>query len=105
MDSEFVKESEHIEDRQEMESGLVQPDRACELGKSLPMDDVFCTDFSFIAAHYCQGTDPMKHLKFIHIPKAKLLGKFVILIFMDHNMTEIEIDEWMAISNNLDLYK
>ena len=105
MDSEFVKESEHIEDRPEMESGLVQPDRAGKLGKSLPMDDVFSTDFSFIAAHYCQGTDPMKHLKFIHIPNAKLLGKFVILIFMDNNMTEIEIDEWMAISNNLDLYK
>ena len=105
MEEEFQKEFDHIEERPSIGRGLVQPDSAGELGKSLPMGEIFCTDFSFIGVHYCQGTDPRKHLKFIHIPNEKLMGKFLILIFMDNNMTQIEIDEWMAISNNLKLFK
>ena len=104
MEAEFEKEFSKIEHIDKI--GLIGPDRSNELGKSMPMDEVFCSHFSLVGVHYCnQGTNPMRDLKFIHIGEEKFLGQYVVLIFMDNKLTQKEIDEWIALSDKRHIFR
>ena len=76
---------------------LLPPNQSMERGKSMPMMDTF-TDFSMVGVY-----ETRKGTKFVQVDseRERFKGKYVVLIFMDNKLTDLEVDEWKDFSKNL----
>lgn len=78
-------------------SQLLLPANDMSAGSSMPMNASSLPDGTFVAVWHDIKTD---ELKFVSIDSKKWRNKYVVMLFMDNRLTQPEVEEWRAFSQN-----
>ena len=77
-----------------LNSNVKPPAKHYNIGKSMPMNMVLPVCSSVGVSETSAG------LKFVHISSERLRGKYLLILFMDNKLTNLEINEWLDFSKN-----
>ena len=74
--------------------------RKRERGCSTPVSKANCSGTKMVSVKRTR-----QGLKFVPVSMTKYVGRFLVILFMDNQLTEEEIAEWTKFSNSLDKFK
>ena len=82
-----------------LDKNVKPPAQHGKIGNSMPMNMVLPACSSVGVSKTSSG------LKFVHISSERFRGKYLLILFMDNNLSDPEINEWLEFSENKQTFR